>query len=362
MEQKINQNTPKKEEISIKELIQIGKDWWKFLLTKWKIICIFGFGGAAIGLGASFYLKPKYTAHLSFALIESSGGLGGLADLASTFGFAGLGGSNDAFSGDNLLEIIASKYAVERTLLSPVEYNGENITLAQVYLKNSGMANKFSKDSKYPELQTLSYPIGQERETFTRVQDSVLNMIYLSVSSPKVLSIARKNKKVSIVNVNFTSKNEKFAKLFVEKLLEETYNLYRLNKTMQARSNIDMLQHTADSIKALYDASLFKGASISGVNVNLAMQKAAVPRLQQETNAQLYGTVYTEVLKNMETLKLDMARKTPLVQMIDTPRYPLYKTRLGKLKGLVIGGFLGGLLIVSYLLFVKYIKDLINSK
>ncbi|HRZ98238.1 MAG TPA: hypothetical protein P5084_11845, partial [Paludibacter sp.] len=154
MEQKINQNTPKKEEISIKELIQIGKDWWKFLLTKWKIICIFGFGGAAIGLGASFYLKPKYTAHLSFALIESSGGLGGLADLASTFGFAGLGGSNDAFSGDNLLEIIASKYAVERTLLSPVEYNGENITLAQVYLKNSGMANKFSKDSKYPELQT----------------------------------------------------------------------------------------------------------------------------------------------------------------------------------------------------------------
>ncbi len=349
-------NKASNDEISLKEMIQIAKDWWNYLLSKWVIVCIFGFGGAALGLGASFLVKPKYKAHLSFALIESSGGMGGLADLASTFGFGGLMGNSDAFSGDNLLEIIASKYAVEQTLLCGVEYKGKSKTLAEVYMNISGLTKKFSANKKNPELATLSYPIGQPRETFTRTQDSVLHTIYLAVSSPKVLSIARKNKKVSIVNVNFTHRNEIFAKLFVEKLLDETYTLYRSNKTLQSRANIDMLQHTADSIKALYDASLYKGASIAGINVNPAFAKASVPRLQQETNAQLYGTVYTEVLKNMETLKLDLARKTPLVQMIDIPRYPLEKIKLGKLKGMIIGGFFGGFLIVGLLLIKRYFK------
>ncbi len=349
-------------EISLIEIVSKLKQYWSYLLSKWVIICIFGFGGAAIGLLASFLTKPKYTAHLSFALVEKSTG-GGLADLASSFGYGGLvGGNNGAFSGDNLLEIIQSRYAVEKTLLTPVNYRGQNKNLVEVYIDFNDLRKKWQKKKKNKDLQQLSYPIGQKCESFNRTQDSVLFTIYDEFIKSQALTVTRKNKKVSIVNVNFTSKDEMFSKLFVEQLMDQTYRFYKETKTSQSRSNINMMQHTADSIKGLYETALYKGAGFSQVNVNQALQFAAVPRIKQENNAQLYGTVYAEVLKNLETLKLDMARETPIVQIIDTPRLPLEKEKLGKIKGVFTGGILGGFLIVVYLLGSLYVKELMKKE
>jgi len=351
----------KGKEISITEIIGIFKTYWSYLLSKWLIICIFGFGGAAIGLVASFLVKPKYTAHLSFALVEKSSG-GGLMDLASSFGFGGLGGgSNGAFSGDNLLEIIKSRYAVEKTLLTPVNYNGKKQNLVEVYIGFSELRKDWLKNKKNPELQQLSYPVNQKRETFTRAQDSVLFVIYDGIIKSNALTVIRKDKKISIVNIDFRSIDEQFSKLFLEELMEQTYQFYKETKTSQARANVNMVQHTADSIKALYEGALYKGAGYSQVNINPALQFAAVPRIKQENNAQLYGTVYAEVLKNLETLKLDMARETPIVQMIDEPRLPLQKDKLGKGKGIIMGGILGGFIILVYLLSVMFIKEVFKK-
>ena len=101
---------------------------------------------------------------------------------------------------------------------------------------------------------------------------------------------------------------------------------------------------------------MYGSAIISQVNINTAFQTAAVPKIKNENDALLYGTVYAEVLKNLETLKLDLARETPIVQLIDTPRYPLKKKKFGKLKGLVFGGLTGGVIITLWLLMRMYIR------
>lgn len=357
MEQKKSQVNLKNEEISLIELIDVLKKYWSYLLSKWLVILIFGLTGGALGLVASILTKPTYTAHLSFALVEKSAG-GGLADLASSFGFGGLaGGSNNAFSGDNLLEIIQSRYAIELTLLTPVNFKGKKENLVEAYIDYSGLREIWKLNLKNKELQTLSFPVGQKREFFSRVQDSVLFTIYSGFVNSKSLKVIRKDKKNSIVNVDFSSKDEMFSKLFVEKLMEQTYLFYRETKTSQTKSNVIMMQHSADSIKNLYESALYKSAGISGVNINTAIQYAAVPKIKYENNAKLYGTVYAEVLKNLETLKLDMARETPIVQLIDSPTLPLNVVKLGKIKGIVFGGVFGGLLIVIYLLGMNYIKE-----
>lgn len=358
-------NLIQSKEFSLMDIFQTIKKYYHFLLRKWLIICIFGFGGAAVGLSVAFLVKPKYTANLSFALVEKSSGGGGLADLASSFGFSSLlgGGSNGAFSGDNLLEIIKSRKAIELTLLTPVEFNGKKQTLMEAYLDFSEIKKKLAKEKKNFELRDLAYPVGQDRKTFNRTQDSMLFVVYDRFVTQQMLKVTRKDKKISIVQVNFTSKNELFSKLFVETLMDQTYVFYRATKTSQSRYNIDMMQAKADSVKALYESALYKGASISTININQALQLAAVPRMNQESDAKIYGTVYAEILKNIETLKLDLARETPLVQLIDEPVLPLKKDKVGKLKGLVYGGLTGGLLIVIYLIILLYIKELkVNLK
>jgi hypothetical protein len=138
--------------------------------------------------------------------------------------------------------------------------------------------------------------------------------------------------------------------------MNETYTFYKQTKTSQSRANIQMMEHIADSIRNLYEKALYGSAGISQVNINEAFQRAAVPKIKSENDALLYGTVYAEVLKNLETLKLDLARETPIVQLIDTPRYPLEIKKLGKLKGLVFGGLIGGIIITLWLLMRMNIK------
>ncbi|MCE1155917.1 MAG: hypothetical protein LWW91_07345 [Bacteroidales bacterium] len=339
--------------LSLTELLELLKVWWKAMLNHWLIIVIVGLSGGALGLGASFLVKPSYTAHLSFALIEKTAG-GGLASLAASFGFGGLsGGGGSAFSGDNLLQILQSRYAVESTLLSPVHFNGTQMTMMDAYAEFMDLKKGWQK-SKDAQVQQLSYPVGQARESFTRAQDSVLNEVYTLFVKSNLLKVNRRDKKISIVTVDFKSKNEQFSKLFVEKLMDRTYEFYKDTRTSQSRVNIDIMQHTADSIRNLYETAMQRSAGISQVNINQALSIAAVPRMKYENEAQMYAAVYGEVLKNLETLKLDLARETPLVQLIDTPRYPLKKDKLGKLKGVVLGGLLAGMLIVAYLTIRLY--------
>lgn len=358
-EKEITPNVSK--DVTLNEIIVYLKKQWKFLMSKWILILVFGICGAILGFGLSFIIKPKYTAHLSFVLVEKGSGGGGLASLASNFGFAGLlgSGSENAFSGDNLLEIIKSRYAIEKALLTPIFFEDKKMSMVDAYIKFNGM-NKKWEESENTELRNLNFPIDQDRNTFSRTQDSVLIEVFKKVVDNNDLRVLRKNKKINMVNVYFTSKNEVFSKFFVENLMDQTYEFYRDTRTSQSRINIEKMQHTADSIKYLYETALYGSARVSQVNINSAMQYAAIPRIKEEYNVQLYGTVYAEVLKNLETLKLDMVKETPIVQIIDKPRYPLKKDKFGKAKGVVFGGFIGGVLIVLFLLTSYNLKDMMK--
>lgn len=52
-----------------------------------------------------------------------------------------------------------------------------------------------------------------------------------------------------------------------------------------------------------------------------------------------------------------MACEKPIIQLIDTPRYPLKKERLGKICGTSMGGIIGGLLIVAFMVGKLYFKS-----
>src|SRR5574344_2107923 len=194
-------------EISLKDMVRIAREWWKYLLARWVLIVIFGLGGAAIGLMVSLTSKPKYTAHLSFALMEKGTGASGLASLASSFGYDIGGGSANAFSGDNLLEIIKSQRAVEQALLTPVNYYGRRENLIEAYISVTKMRKGWER-SKKKELRELSFPIGQQARSLSRVQDSVVSVVYNAMSKSGALSVAKINKICTIAYAEFFSADE----------------------------------------------------------------------------------------------------------------------------------------------------------
>lgn len=332
------------------ELKEIGRYFWN---KKWHII-IACFLGGTVGLTISFIKKPKYTAELSFVVQEKDKNIsGGLAGIASQFGI-NIGNSSNVFDGDNMVKLLPSQRMIEETLLTPVYDLNEKKTLAQYYIEFTGMQKEFSKN-RNNNIRNISYPLNINRKYCSREQDSILHEIS-SYFSKELLIVKKIDKKLSVISLSFTSYNEIFSKCFADNLLKNVSNFYINTKTSLSKKNIAIMQHIADSIYNQYNNALYKHASSIDHNLNSVRQTTAIPAIKAQTNVAMFGSVYTEITKNIELMKLNMAQETPLIQIIDYPIYPLKKDKLGKIKTTVFGGFISGFLIIICLLFNYYYK------
>jgi hypothetical protein len=229
------------DEISLKELILKIKDWYRFLLTKWILIVAAGIIGGTIGVGYTFTQKATYTASLSFALEDEkqgAGGLSGALGLASSLGIDLGTSAGGAFSGANLIELLKSRNIVEKALLNPITVNGKTKSLAQHFINFNELNKKW--DSK-PLLKGIEFKPDADRSKFTLQQDSILGNIYASIAGANgLLSVAQKDKKISIINIDVKSTDELFSKAFTESIAQEVSSYYIEIKSKKARQNMEI--------------------------------------------------------------------------------------------------------------------------
>ncbi len=341
------------DEISLKELILKIKEWYRFLLTKWVVIVTAGIIGGAIGVGYAFTQKATYTASLSFALEDEKaggGGLSGALGLASSLGIDLGGSAGGAFSGANLIELMKSRNIVEKSLLNPITFNGKTQSFAQYFID----FNELNKDwDSKPLLKGIVFAPDADRSKFTLQQDSILGNIYSSVLS--MLTVGQKDKKVSIISIDIKSTDEFFSKAFAENLANEVSSYYIEIKSKKARQNMEILQHQTDSIRAELNGAItgVAAAADNTFGLNPAMMVRKTPGTRRQVDVQANTAILTQLVTNLEMAKVSLRKETPLIQVIDRPILPLKKEKVGKLKSLILGGFLAGFLTVLVLIFKK---------
>jgi hypothetical protein len=346
-------------EISLKEIYLTIKEWFQYLLSNYKLIVLVGILGALLGLGYSYTKKPKYTAVLSFALEDDKpSGLGGALGLAGQFGLDVGGGGGGVFSGSNLIELFKSRSMVEKTLLTPVTLKGKTLSLAEMYIQNNKWRKGWEKNEKLKSIQFLP---NSKRESFTREQDSILEIIYNTLSASG-LSVLQKDKKISIITVEVKSENEAFSKIFNEALADVVSDFYIDYKSEKSRLNMTILQRQLDSIRGELNGSI-AGVAVANdrtFNLNPALNVKRVPSARKQVDVQANTAILTELVKQTELAKVTLRKDTPLIQIIDKPIYPLKKEKFGKAKGIIMGGFLGGFFIVAFLILKRLWKMLLN--
>jgi len=343
------------DEISLKELIEMGREWCQYLILQWKVILLAGITGAVFGLTYSFIKKPVYTATLSFALEdEKSGGMGGALGLASSFGLDLGGSGGGVFTASNLIELFKSRSMVEQTLLSPVVVEGKKISLAEMYIQNNDWRKGWEKNGGLAKLEFLPH---SNRQKFTRVQDSILGLIYSNLSN-SALSVGQKDKKVAIINIDVISTDELFSKYFCEALAKEVSDFYIDTKSKKSRENMLILERQTDSIRRELNGAI-TGVAVANdntFNLNPALNVRRAPSARRQVDVQANTTILTELVKQTELAKVTLRKETPLIQVIDKPILPLKKEKLGKAKGILIGGFIAGFLIVFVLISRRLFK------
>ena len=348
------------DEISLKELIFKIREWYHFLLTKWKLIIVVSALGGAIGLTYAFFQKPIYKAELTFAMEDEKsggGGLSGALGLASSFGIdLGGGGAGGAFSGANLMVLMKSRNIVEKTLLSPAVYKGKTISLADYYISFNELREEWEQN---PNLKNIKFPITSNRSNFTLQQDSILKYIFNALVNNN-LSVDQTDKKISIINVTVNTIEESFSKEFCETLAKVTSDYYVEIKSKKSRMNVEILQKQADSIRAELNSAItgVAAASDNVYNLNPAFNVKKTPSTRRQIDVQANTAILTQLVANLELSKVSLRKETPLIQVIDRPILPLDKERVSKKKSLLLGGFLAGFLTLLYLIFTSLYKKM----
>ena len=341
------------DEISLKELILKIKDWYRFLLSKWIVLLAAGIIGGAIGVGYAITQKATYTASLSFVLEDEKQGGGGLSSalgLASSLGMDLGTSAGGAFSGANLIELMKSRNIVEKALLNPISVNGKTQSFAQYYIT----INELNKNwSEKHELKNIVFDVDADRLKYTRQQDSILGKVYTDVLT--MLTVGQKDKKLSIISIDVKSTDEYFSKAFAENLAFEVSSYYIEIKSKKARQNMEILQRQTDSIRAVLNGSIVSVATAVdntfGLNPAMQVQKTTISKKQFDV--QVNNAILTQLVTNLEMAKVSLRKETPLIQVIDKPILPLKKEKVGKLKSLLLGGFLAGFLTALILVFKK---------
>jgi hypothetical protein len=246
---------------------------------------------------------------------------------------------------------------VEQTLLTPVIYEGKTISMAEMYIQNNGWRDSWKDKPNFAAIQFLP---NEDRKDYTRVQDSILGVMYADLSK-NGLTVGQKDKKVAIITIDVNSTNELFSMYFTEALVKNVSDFYIETKSKKSRDNMLILERQTDSIRRALNGAI-TGVAVANDNtfgLNPAMNVRRAPSARRQVDVQANTAILTELVKQTELAKVTLRKETPLIQVIDTPILPLKKEKFGKAKGILLGGILAGFLTVFVLILRRIVKQLV---
>jgi hypothetical protein len=343
-----NQNY-QEDEISLKELIEKGKTLFTYFMGyKWVIVAA-GLLGGGIGFGyAHFFNVEEYESKLTFAIEEKSGGGGSLLGLASQFGVDLGGGGGGMFTSDNLLLLFKSNRIIQGALLRPL------IEVKEGNLYNHYLATHFKKALEENKIDLL--PLNLDRERFSRDQDSLFKVVSLNIS--EIVNIEKKDKKASFIDITLKDQSELFALWMNKLLVEEATLLYVELKVGKMQRSVNILQGRVDSVQRVLDGTMRSAATGMDQSMGLVSNAPRVSTAKKQMEAEMLGALFGELTKNLELTKFTLEREEPIIQIVDLPTMPLEKFGKGRVKFVIIGGFLLGFITLGWLFLRKMFKEL----
>lgn len=338
----------KPEEVSLKVLLLNLSAFFAYLLKRWRIVLLFIVIGALLGLAVSMFKRTQYTAALSFVLEEQSSGgsLGAAAGIAAQFGInlGGLGQSAGFFEEGNIIEFLKSRSMINQTLLSVAAFNGKQERLVDRYIAFKALRDKWQRNSRIRDIE-FQDTIG------IYVQDSLMAVFFKDIVEDHLV-VQKPDKRLNIIEVSFESPDELFSKVFVENLIANASDFYIRTRTKRAKENLDVLTFQVDSVRRELNEAIrgVAAATDANPNPNRAFQSLRVASQLRTVDVQANTEILKELVANQELAKITLRNEKPIIQTLDEPILPLKNDKIGKAKGLILGGFLGGVFIGFWLL------------
>ena len=343
------------DKISLGFLYERLKDWILFLFSKRGIIILGTLCFLYFTISYNYLVKPTYFARTTFVLDnDSTSSMGDLSSLAS---LAGINASSfiDAsslFQIDNIQELYRSNTMIKKTLMSKANDGKKDFKLIDRFIEVEKLKNKW--DNLGVNIDNF-----ESTKTISRTKDSLIKELIKTIKKENLI-VDKPSRKTTILEIGFDHKDEILAKTFNENLVKIVNQFYNKTKTLKTGSNLKILQRQSDSVKIVLDTSIMLLAEIdqSIPNPNPLSKVNLVPYQKAMIDVQANSAIYQELLKQLELAKVTHRNNMPLIQVIDSPNYPLENSRWKLLKTIVYGIIMGSIFSIFSLSFKRTIDSL----
>ena len=324
--------------ISLSFLYERLKDWALFLISNKGIIVLGSFCILFFTISYNYIIKPTYFARTTFVLDNND--TSSMGDLSSLASLAGINASSfiDAsslFQIDNIQELYRSNTMIKKTLMSTANDGKKDFKLIDRLIEAEKLKHKWDK------LGVDTKNLWSTAST-SRTKDSLIKELIKTIKKENLI-VEKPSRKTTILEIGFDHKDEILAKTFNENLVKIVNQFYNKTKTLKTGLNLEILQRQSDSVKVVLDTSIMLLAEIdqSIPNPNPLSKVNLVPYQKAMIDVQANSAIYQELLKQLELAKGTHRNNMPLIQVIDSPSYPLENSRWKLLKTIVYGLILG---------------------
>jgi hypothetical protein len=344
-------------DIDIKKIVLELVKWFKYLRSKWIFIAIITFVSLVIGYLSYRNERPIYTAKITYILIDGkSTDLNSSSGIPSFFGLAGGGGMQGTlFSRENLNELFVSNFLLSKVLMKPVDYRGEILTLADLYLK-------VYKVKKTDSLKNKKFIPNLELKNLNLKERELINSICNNLVKNNILISGKKGTSISLIELK--SENEEFSLLFLQNLMNVVSSYYIESQVKKINETCLSLKAQKDSIKKVLDLNLSNVANINDkfINANTSYkQKINLPSQKGQIEVLANQALYIQLIQNLNSQELLLKTQTPLIQIIDETMLPLGVKLPERNVILAYYIFFGMLFSIIFFIIQKLGSDFINE-
>jgi hypothetical protein len=329
-------------EASIASLFQLFKLLIRGLRTNFKMLMILTLLTAGITILLGTLLMPRKS-KAELILVTDEQGPSGWESLLAQFGLD-LGSSNPSgvFQGESLVKFFMTRNMIERTLSTKVYYRRDSVLIAEIIWP-------YTKHARKDLFKNIHFE--SDRKNNTALTDSALFLTFQFVRQ-KLLSVAKPEKKQSMIHVAVIHENPVLAKLLAETHVKTVANFYKETLTQKARQNMEVLRQESDSVRNELNSNLYRNAYEADLNVTPLRQTMRVSQNRSMIDLQVTVALFGELTKNLKLAEISLRKETPLIQIIDPPQFPLEKVGFPWYKWGAIGAVLG-LLLSAYLIYLR---------
>lgn len=344
---------PYNDEINIGDLFSKLGEYRKYIFRKWWVILIAALAFAALLRFYAIWKPEHYISHSDFAVKGTEGSsTSSLASLASSFGIGITTGTE--FTNELFLGILQSRTLVKGALLEKrtIRINKKSEPredyLANFYIE---MYPKWAKKKKIKNAKITHGSI----DSLTRYEDSVLTVIYDELIENDITTEFSDD--LGMNQMEVSSLNHDFSFYLADFLATAGSDYYINAQVKNEKLTVELMEDKTDSLRQLLETKENQLAQVQD-NSNYTVKFSGYlsqNRLIREIG--LITTEYSTTYAQLQLAAFDLQNKTPLVDIVDEPKYATIKekeqTTFYSIIGLILGGFLTTIVVAVR----KYIKD-----